>query len=104
MTTNLDALVERLRGPLPNGRGTLRDLHTEAASELSALKQDMSFVWKWVERALFDKTIGRDNALKTLAHYPGAPWKNGRWDVDHKEYSKAFYAEFPKALTPENGK
>lgn len=57
-----------------------------------------SFVWKWVERAIFDDMLPANECLSTLAHYPGAPWNLGRWDVDHKPYAAMFYAQFPKAL------
>ena len=57
--------------------------------------RDWSFVWKWVERGLFDGQISEREALQTMAHYPGAPWKMGRWDVDHKPYASQFYAMFP---------
>lgn len=55
------------------------------------------YLWKWVERGLFDKHISENEALNAMAHYPSAPWKNGRWDVDHKGYASRFYEKFPKA-------
>lgn len=74
-------------------------------SDRSGVERDLNFIWKWVERAMFDKDIGMKNALDTLANYPGAPWKSGRWDVDHKPYAEAFYAKFPKAAPiPEKDK
>lgn len=61
------------------------------------MTDDEGFVWRWIERALYDPTVGMRDALGVLAHYPGAPWNRGRWDVDHKPYAAAFYADHPKA-------
>lgn len=61
------------------------------------MNQDWAFLWKWVERGLFDPKISHQEALNVLAHWPGAPWKQGRWDVDHKPYAEAFYKKFPRA-------
>jgi hypothetical protein len=67
------------------------------AAQVEEMGRELAFVWKWVERGLFDPSIDRLDALKTLAHYPGAPWNQGRWDVDHKPYATKFYDMFPKA-------
>jgi hypothetical protein len=64
---------------------------------IEPVMEERRFVWKWIERAMFDKTIRTADALSMLAHYPGAPWNEGRWDVDHKTYAEAFYKQFPKA-------
>lgn len=55
------------------------------------------YLHKWVERGLFDHHHTPKEALEVIAHHPTAPWKNGRWDVDHKPYAKAFYEAFPRA-------
>lgn len=56
-----------------------------------------NFIWRWIERAIFDDKLTHGDCLAVIAHHPSAPWKNGRWDVDHKPYAEAFYAQFPKA-------
>lgn len=63
---------------------------------------DLAFFWKWVERGLFDKDVSAKDALGVIAHHPDAPWKNGRWDVDHKDYAEAFYAKFPRSRSEQH--
>jgi hypothetical protein len=65
--------------------------------EASEIMREREFVWKWIERAIFDDALSAEECLSTLAHYPGAPWNEGRWDVDHKPYAERFYRRFPKA-------
>jgi hypothetical protein len=67
------------------------------AEQASEQEEAWLYLHKWVERGLFDDKISMDEALKCIAHHPSAPWKNGRWNVDHKPYAKAFYAAFPRA-------
>lgn len=72
----------------------------EQASELETLRsmqEDFHYLYKWVERGLFCPKTSMGEALQCIAHHPSAPWKNGRWDVDHKTYAKEFYEKFPKA-------
>jgi hypothetical protein len=69
-------------------------------TEVEELREELSFIYKWIERGIFDKHVSASDALGVIAHYPGAPWKNGRWDVDHKEYANKFYEQFPKARAP----
>lgn len=64
---------------------------------LKSIRDSFYFVAKWVERGLFDHHHTAKEALDVIAHYPGMPWKNGRWDVDHKPYASDFYKKFPKA-------
>ena len=43
-------------------------------------------VWRWVERAKWDKVLGMQNCIDTLIHNPIAPWNVDReaWDTRHK--------------------
>lgn len=65
--------------------------------ELAELKESWFYLHKLVERGLFCKSVSPTEALEAIAFHPTAPWKNGRWDVDHKPYAVQFYAKFPKA-------
>ena len=103
--TKDEELVERLR----YGRNVESwwELGAEAATRieellkdkerLTELEESWSYLHKWVERGLFCPHTTPQNALECIAHHPSAPWKNGRWDVDHKPYAMKFYAHFPKA-------
>jgi hypothetical protein len=64
---------------------------------LKAVRETFYYLAKWVERGLFDHHHTPKEALNVIAHHPGMPWKEGRWDVDHKPYANAFYTEFPRA-------
>jgi hypothetical protein len=64
---------------------------------MKGLQDTINFIARWVERGLFDKHHSPKEALDVIALYPGMPWKNGRWDVDHKPYASAFYTKFPRA-------
>ena len=66
----------------------------ERVSELTAEKK---FMFKQVERGLFDKHTKPELALKNMFYSPEAPWNDDKWnwDVDHKEYAE----EFKQALT-----
>jgi hypothetical protein len=64
---------------------------------LRELSEERLFLYRWVERGMFDDATRPKNALDVMAHYPNAPWKNGRWDVSHKPYAAALYKLFPKA-------
>lgn len=75
---------------------TMRERVAEKVAN-QALQETVNFAAKWVERGLFDHHHSAKDALDVIAHYPAMPWKNGRWDVDHKEYASAFYKKFPKA-------
>jgi len=63
-----------------------------------SITDDEAFVWRWVERALYDPTVPMTDALNVLAHYPGAPWNRMRWNVDHKSYADQFYRNHPAAM------
>lgn len=60
-------------------------------------REAWAYLWRWVERRLFEKPVNHEAALKVMLHHPSAPWNNGEWDVSHKPYAEAFYAKFPKA-------
>jgi hypothetical protein len=70
---------------------------TPDAGEVQAVSGREAFIWRWIERAIYDKQISASEALSVLAHSPHAPWSNGRWDVDHKPYAAKLYADHPKA-------
>lgn len=70
------------------------------ASEVERLRnveETFLYLCKWVERGLFCQHTAPKTALEAVAYYPGAPWNQGRWDVDHKPYADAFYKAFPRA-------
>jgi hypothetical protein len=74
--------------------------HLEHIREIERLKLDQEtfyYLAKWVERGLFDHHHTSKEALEIIAHHPGMPWMEGRWDVDHKPYASKFYETFPKA-------
>jgi hypothetical protein len=79
---------------------TMRERQTEKGVT-QMLQETVNFVSRWVERGLFDQHHTAKEALDVIAHYPGMPWKEGRWDVDHKPYASAFYKKFPKAKSEE---
>ncbi len=70
---------------------------TQLRDKLARARDDFNYLCKWVERGLFDEHVSPTEALKCIAHHPGMPWKEGRWDVDHKPYAKDFYDTFPLA-------
>jgi hypothetical protein len=70
---------------------------TSLTAEVEARDGDLAFIWKWIERAIFDDALPAKDCLATLAEYPGAPWKTGRWNVDHKPYCEMFYKRYPLA-------
>lgn len=81
-------------------RMALADAHTELVEEnikLRFMQETFYYLCKWVERGLYDNISTAKEALSVIAHHPGMPWKEGRWDVDHKTYAEAFYKAFPKA-------
>ena len=47
-------------------------------------------VWRWIERAKWDKSLGMQNCIDTLIHNPMAPWNADRdaWNTRHKEYDQ----------------
>lgn len=64
----------------------------------------IEMIYKQVERGLFCEHITAELALKNIAYIPGSPFHKDskwNWDVDHKEYAKEFYKEFPDAKTRE---
>jgi len=63
---------------------------------------DKRFIYRWVERGLFDKHTTPEEALGIIAFGDDAPWKdpNWNWDVSHKEYADKFYEKFPKPQPP----
>jgi hypothetical protein len=71
--------------------------HSYTMRERRSMIETWNYLWRWVERGLFDRHHTPKEALNLLASYPTAPWNNGRWDVDHKDYGEAFYKAFPKA-------
>lgn len=75
----------------------LRDPSTFVPNAESIQLDAELYLWKWVERGLFDKHTSPKDALEVMAYYPSAPWQKGRWNVDHKPYAKPFYKTFPKA-------
>ena len=66
-------------------------------TKLQEVQETFNYLCKWVERGLFDNMVSAQEALSVIAHHPGLPWTEGRWDVDHKPYAKTFYKMFPKA-------
>lgn len=77
--------------------GFLIASHSYTMREKRSMIETWNYLWRWVERGLFDRHHTPKEALELLANYPSAPWKNGRWDVGHKQYADAFYKAFPKA-------
>lgn len=77
--------------------GFLLASHQFTMRERRSLIETWNYLWRWVERGLFDRHHTPKEALNLLANYPTAPWLNGRWDVDHKDYAEAFYKAFPTA-------
>lgn len=114
MTDTTD-LVERLRATRPISLFSERQMlglgadarqilvnpdGPEAATLLESLSSsvaEVGFFWKWIERGIFDADVPANTALNVLANHPSAPWKKGRWDVDHKAYAEMFYELFPNA-------
>ncbi len=68
-------------------------------AQLEETERSFYFLCKWIERAKFDDAISASDALGVILHSPAMPWKNGRWDVDHKPYAAKFYEAFPRART-----
>lgn len=54
-------------------------------------QQDLNFMWKWIERGIFDKATTPEGALSVLSYYDSAPWYSYRktWDTSHKDYDAA---------------
>lgn len=95
------SIIQRLNSAKAAGVETITistlDLE-EVLTDLQTKTETWQYLWRWVERGLFDKVVTTPkNALEVMAHYPAAPWKTGRWDVDHKNYADAFYKQFPRA-------
>jgi len=76
---HIDALTEALNDEIVNNR------------------YEKKFIYKQVERGLFDKHTTADLALNNIAYWLDAPWSNKEWswDVSHKEYANEFYKKFP---------
>ncbi|MFC0302727.1 hypothetical protein [Rhizorhabdus histidinilytica] len=103
----LDRVIEKLKqardfydAPTPDHPAE----NAKSSGDVRAALYEDGYLWKWVERGLFDEHISPRNALEVMAHHPGAPWKEGRWNVDHKPYAKAFYEAFPRAALARSGK
>jgi len=62
-------------------------------------KSEKQFIYKQVERGLFDGETDSNAALKNIASHPQAPWSSTEWewDVSHCDYSERFYEVFPQA-------
>jgi len=62
-------------------------------------KSEKQFIYKQVERGLFDDGTDSKTALRNIASYPQAPWSSTEWewDVSHCDYSDRFYEAFPQA-------
>lgn len=104
----VDGAIEwaNAKGIRPRGEATMEALAalTPAPQPAEgAMTDDVSFIWKWIERAIYDPRISAGDALSVIAHHPCAPWKNGRWDVDHKPYADQFYKHFPQAAAIRGG-
>lgn len=67
-------------------------------AEIERLRDALCFIGKWVERGAFDPQISAKEAVEVIINLPGMPWNSERWDVDHKPYAAAYYAQFPTAL------
>lgn len=68
------------------------------ADEVRKNHHEKEFIYKQVERGLFDKHTTPELALSNISYYPQAPWSEDStwtWDVTHKEYSAEFYKKFP---------
>jgi hypothetical protein len=84
-------------GFLMASHGFIIEQRRQQSVTIRALKDTINFIARWVERGLFDHHHTPKEALDVIAYYPGMPWKEGRWDVDHKPYANAFYTKFPRA-------
>lgn len=64
----------------------------ELEEKLEEAKHEKEFVYKCVERGLFQEGYGHEQALKNIFHFPSAPWnsKDWEWDVSHKSYAETF--------------
>lgn len=91
------------KAEVENRRDAIIAALSNPAGEGGVRLDDDGYLWKWVERGLFDGQVSAKEALEVIAYHPAAPWKSSRWDVDHKSYAKAFYAKFPKALSANGG-
>ena len=65
--------------------------------KMDEARLEKKFIYKQVERGLFDKHTSPEQALKNIAFWPDAPWASDKWnwDVSHKEYADEFYKLFP---------
>lgn len=61
---------------------------TTTQQALDAKQEDLNFIWKWIERASWDKHTSPETAISIIKHYDHAPWYKNRenWDTNHKEY------------------
>lgn len=67
---------------------TLQEQLTTTQQALDAKQEDLNFIWKWIERASWDKHTSPEAAINIIKHYGHAPWYKDRekWDTTHKEY------------------
>ena len=89
--------------PATESERNLMKLIKALADEVRGSRHEKEYIYKQVERGLFDKHTRTKTALKNIAYYPQAPWSNDSswsWDVTHKEYSAEFYKEFPLPQPP----
>lgn len=59
-----------------------------AEKKLKEKQDDLNFIWKWIERASWDKHTSPETAISIIKHYDHAPWYKDRdkWDTSHKDY------------------
>jgi len=83
----------------------LSELLTLVPEDKEEWQYEKKFIYKQVERGLFDKHTKPEMALKNIAYWPDAPWASDKWnwDVSHKEYADEFYKAFP-TLTKQESK
>lgn len=98
-------LAVSANGPVRNGvqefdldvlRANLLNLLAKIEKEGEPkLRHEYNFLYRWVERGLFDITITPMMAIEVMAHHPAAPWSQGVWDCTHMPYANKFYQMFP---------
>lgn len=79
--------------------GEMKEAIAELNKFMESANCDRKFLYKQVERGLFDKHTTPEMALSNIAYSGSAPWDDDgfNWDVDHKEYAEEFYKKFPNA-------
>jgi len=97
----IEHLTDILNGQIKLNKHQAQEL-TAAQERIKELEEEKKFLYKQVERGLFDKHTSPELALKNLFYNPSAPWNDEKWtwDVSHKEYAEAF----KQALKENNNK